>query len=70
MTVNELIEKLEKIKIEGYGNEKVVLGAFGVDGTFYPQSYIHTCYSYSCKGKQDICGLTTIGGPAGMRLEV
>lgn len=62
MTVNEFIEKLEKVKAEGYGEAEVVVGGFFVDGSFVPQSLVSTCYGYDCKGKKSICGLTTWGG--------
>lgn len=60
MTVNELCDKLEEMKLLGYGDKKVVLGMYAPDGLFYPRDEIRSCHGLVTE-KEDsaICGLST-----------
>lgn len=58
MTVDKLVEKLKKLQAEGYGDSKVMLGAYAGDGTFYPSNEIRSCYGFK-SGENEICGIAT-----------
>lgn len=59
MTVDELIEKLQKLSKQGNGNNKVVIGIweFNYD-MFSPKGEIKSCEIVN-NGKEELCAIAT-----------
>ena len=59
MTVNKLIEKLQELSKQGYGNSEVVIGTweFNYD-MFYPNGEIKSCEIVN-NGKEKLCAIAT-----------